>query len=48
MLAGTFGVLSYKKGKALEFYLNGIGKLMPATIANMFEKKGKKRGFILY
>jgi methyl-accepting chemotaxis protein len=42
MLAGTFGVLSYKKGAQLEFYLNGIGKLMPATIANMFEKRAKK------
>ncbi len=42
MLAGTFGVLSYKKGKELEYYLQGIGKLMPATIANMFEKRAKK------
>lgn len=42
MLAGTFGVLSYKKGNELEFYLQGIGKLMPATIANMFEKRAKK------
>jgi len=42
MLAGTFGVLSYKKGEELEFYLKGIGKLMPATIANMFEKRAKK------
>ena len=42
MLAGTFGVLSYKKGKQLEYYLSGIGKLMPATIANMFEKRAKK------
>jgi uncharacterized protein YoxC len=42
MLAGTFGVLSYKKGAELEFYLNGIGKLMPATIANMFEKRARK------
>jgi len=42
MLAGTFGVLSYKKGDELEFYLKGIGKLMPATIANMFEKRAKK------
>ena len=42
MLAGTFGVLSYKKGAELEFYLNGIGKLMPATIASMFEKRAKK------
>ena len=42
MLAGTFGVLSYKKGAELEYYLKGIGKLMPATIANMFEKRAKK------
>ncbi len=42
MLAGTFGMLSYKKGAELEFYLHGIGKLMPATIANMFEKRAKK------
>lgn len=42
MLAGTFGVLSYKKGSELEYYLAGIGKLMPATIANMFEKRAKK------
>jgi len=42
MLAGTFGVLSYKKGEELNFYLRGIGKLMPATIANMFEKRAKK------
>jgi hypothetical protein len=42
MLAGTFGVLSYKKGDELNFYLTGISKLMPATIANMFEKRAKK------
>jgi len=42
MLAGTFGVLSYKKGAQLDFYLHGIGKLMPATIANMLEKRAKK------
>ena len=42
MLAGTFGVLSYKKGEELEFYLRGIGKLMPATIATMFENRAKK------
>ncbi len=42
MLAGTFGVLSYKKGKELDFYLRGVGKLMPATIANMLEKRAKK------
>ena len=42
MLAGTFGVLSYKKGEELEFYLRGIGKLMPANIAHMFESRAKK------
>ena len=42
MLAGTFGVLSYKKGDELEFYLRGIGKLMPANIAHMFENRAKK------
>jgi len=42
MLAGTFGILAYKKGKALEFYLEGISKLMPATIAHMFHRRAKK------
>lgn len=42
MLAGTFGILAYKKGKSLEFYLEGITKLMPATIAHMFHRRAKK------
>lgn len=42
MLAGTFGILAYKKGKALEFYLDGITKVMPATIAHMFNRRAKK------
>lgn len=42
MLAGTFGILAYKQGKALEFYLEGISKIMPATIAHMFKRRAKK------
>ncbi|RXJ90728.1 hypothetical protein CRV01_06150 [Arcobacter sp. CECT 8983] len=42
MLSGTFGILAYKKGKALEFYLNGITGVFPATIAHMFNKRAKK------
>lgn len=42
MLAGTFGILAYKKGKELEFFLGGISKLMPATIAHMFNRRAKK------
>ena len=42
MLAGTFGILAYKQGKALEFYLEGITKIMPATIAHMFKRRAKK------
>ena len=42
MLAGTFGILAYKKGSDLEFYLDGISKLMPATIAHMFNRRAKK------
>lgn len=42
MLAGTFGILAYKKGKNLEFYLEGIAKIMPATIAHMFHRRAKK------
>ncbi|AXH11999.1 hypothetical protein [Halarcobacter bivalviorum] len=42
MLSGTFGILAYKKGKALEFYLNGITGIFPATIAHMFNKRAKK------
>ncbi|APW66194.1 hypothetical protein LPB137_10210 [Poseidonibacter parvus] len=42
MLAGTFGILAYKTGKSLEFYLEGITGLMPATIAHMFQRRAKK------
>lgn len=42
MLAGTFGILAYKKGDALEFYLKGITKVMPATIAHMINRRAKK------
>jgi len=42
MLSGTFGILAYKKGKALEFYLQGITGVFPATIAHMFNKRAKK------
>jgi hypothetical protein len=36
MIAGTFGVIRYKKGKDLEFYLAGIHKVFPENIAEMF------------
>lgn len=42
MLSGTFGILAYKKGKDLEFYLQGITGIFPATIAHMFNKRAKK------
>jgi len=42
MLSGTFGILAYKKGEALEFYLQGITGVFPATIAHMFNKRAKK------
>lgn len=42
MLSGTFGILAYKKGKALEFYLQGITGIFPATIAHMFNRRAKK------
>lgn len=42
MLAGTFGILAYKKGKALEFYLQGITDIMPAYIAHMFNRRAQK------
>jgi hypothetical protein len=42
MLAGTFGILAYKKGKDLEFYLQGITDIMPAYIAHMFNRRAKK------
>ncbi len=42
ILSGTFGILAYKKGKELEFYLKGITNVFPATIAFMFEKRAHK------
>ena len=42
MLSGTFGILAYKKGKDLEYYLQGIGSVLPATIAHMFNRRAKK------
>jgi len=42
ILAGTFGILAYKHGADLEFYLKGITKIMPATIAHMFNRRAKK------
>lgn len=42
MLAGTFGIIAYKKGASLEFYLAGVTKIMPATIAHMFTRRAKK------
>ena len=42
MLAGTFGTLAYKKGKDLEYYLEGISSVLPATIAHMFQRRAKK------
>jgi hypothetical protein len=42
MLSGTFGILAYKKGESLEFYLKGISGVFPATIAHMFNKRAKK------
>ncbi len=42
MLSGTFGILAYKRGQALEFYLQGITGIFPATIAHMFNKRAKK------
>ena len=42
MLAGTFGIIAYKKGPSLEFYLAGVTNIMPATIAHMFTRRAKK------
>lgn len=41
MLAGTFGILAYKKGDQLVYYLQGIDRIMPASIAHMFYKRAK-------
>ena len=46
MLAGTFGILAYKKDN-LSFYLQGIDKIMPANIAHMFHSRAEK-GVLLF
>lgn len=46
MLAGTFGIMAYKKGDQLIYFLKGIDRIMPATIAHMFYKRAK--GGVLY
>lgn len=46
MLAGTFGILAYKKDN-LTFYLQGIEKIMPANIAHMFNSRAEK-GVLLF
>jgi len=46
MLAGTFGILAYKK-ENLAFYLQGIEKIMPANIAHMFNSRAEK-GVLLF
>jgi len=43
---GTFAAVRYKKGKALDFYLVGIDKILPVNIANMFKKRARRR--VLY
>ena len=46
MMAGTFGILAYKKDN-LEFYLQGIESVMPASIAQMFQSRAKK-GMLIF
>jgi len=46
MLAGTFGILAYKK-ENLDFYLQGIEQIMPANIAHMFHSRAEK-GVLLF
>jgi len=43
MLTGTFGILRYKKGEQLEFYLRSINKTFPKNIANMFKNRARKK-----
>lgn len=39
MVTGTFGVIRFKKGKELEYYLKGIHKTFPENVAKMFHKR---------
>jgi len=42
MIAGTFGVIMYKKGD-ISFYLKGIDKIFPTTIAKKIKTRAKNR-----
>ncbi len=46
MVAGTFGVLMYKKGD-LSFYLKGIEKIFPSNIANKIQSRAQS-GTLLF
>ncbi len=46
MVAGTFGVLMYKK-KNLSFYLKGIEKVFPSTIAQKIDMRARS-GMLLF
>jgi len=43
MLTGTIGILRYKKGDKLEFYLRGINKIFPPNISTMFQNRARKK-----
>jgi hypothetical protein len=42
MVAGTFGVIMYKRGD-ISFYLQGIDKVFPSTIAEKLASRAKKK-----
>ena len=45
MLAGTFGVLMYKKN-GLSFYLKGLEKILPSTIARKIQHRVEKNNLM--
>jgi len=45
MLAGTFGVLMYKKNN-LSFYLKGLEKILPSTIARKIQNRVEKNNLL--
>jgi len=45
MLAGTFGVLMYKKNN-LSFYLRGLEKILPSTIARRIQSRVEKNNLL--
>jgi len=45
MLAGTFGVLMYKKNN-LSFYLRGLEKILPSTIARKIQHRVEKNNLM--